>query len=73
MVILRIVGSSIESHAAHFAQRIVIDMIGETDFLQTFGQSGLGHGFTGFVGIKGHPGVHMVIKHFLYPPNPRIV
>ena len=73
IVVFCIVSRLIKGQDAHLSQGIVVQMVSEADFLQSRSQCGFGHGFACFVGIKGDPGVHMVVKHVPFPPYPRIV
>ena len=43
LIVLLAIDLGVEGHVGHLAQGIVVDVVGEADFFQTGGLSGLGH------------------------------
>ena len=69
IVILFVILCGIEGHGGDFSQRVIVHMVGKTDFLQSRGSGSQGHFFSGVVPVKGYPRVHMKVKHSLSPPR----
>ena len=69
-VVLRVVVLRAEGQVAHLPGGVIVQMVGEADFLQPGVQRRLRQGAAGVVAVKGNPGMNVKIKHLsLSPPK----
>ena len=69
-VVFCVVDLRAEGQIAHLAGGVVVQMVGEADFLQPGVQRRLRQGAAGVVAVKGNPGMNVKIKHLsLSPPK----
>ena len=70
MVVFCVVVLRAEGQVAHLPGGVIVQMVGEADFLQPGVQRRLRHSAAGVVAVKGNPGMHVEIKHLsLSPPK----
>ena len=70
MVVFCVVVFRAEGQVAHLPGGVIVQMVGEADFLQPGVQRRLRQGAAGVVAVKGNPGMNVKIKHLsLSPPK----
>ena len=68
-IIFPVVALYVKNHGLHRCLGHKIHMICEADFLQPPLPGSCGQFQTCIVAVKGHDGVHMIVKHSLSPPR----
>ena len=66
-IILGAILIGVKGHIAHGSKGVIVNMIRKADFGQPRLRRGKCHGQSGVLSVKGHPGMHMIVKHFISP------